>query len=102
MKFFFCTCNISVRDRITGILDSNCIKSYQVTEPVLAMSKNGSPRLNTPVWPGVNIVLTIQASDNDEAVRIISILKNFNSDEAENENEIITVCSWPTENFFYE
>jgi hypothetical protein len=102
MKFFYCTCNISVTERITELLDANKISGYQVIDRVLAKPFRGNPRLDTSVWPGVNAVILIQTVSDEQSEKVHSLLAGFNSSSAENENELITVCSWRTDNIIFE
>jgi hypothetical protein len=102
MKFIYCTCNVSVSERITALLESNEVHDYQLTDRVIARNVIGDPRFDTPVWPGYNVTISMQFSNNDKATRIIDMLKTFNKETAANNDELITVCSWDIDNYFFD
>lgn len=102
MKFIFCTCNISVMEKIINLLDTNGVNSYQINDRVIAGNMKGAPRLDTPVWPGYNISITMQFSDDEKADGIIDLLRTFNKESAFNDDELVTVCSWKADNYFFD
>lgn len=101
MKIIYVTCNISVKEPLTELLEKNDIENYQVLEQVMAKPVKGLPRLNTAVWPGYNCSILMQFDNNERAGEILDILKSFNT-KAANESELITVCSWQLDDYFYE
>lgn len=102
MKFIYCTCNVSVSERITALLDENQVHDYQLIDRVIAQNVIGNPRLDTAVWPGYNVTITMQFSDDDKAAFVIGLLRKFNKESAFNNDELLTVCSWTMDNYFYE
>jgi len=102
MKFIYCTCNVSVSERIIALLESNEVRDYQLVDHVIAKNVIGDPRFDTAVWPGYNVTITMQFGKEDKAARIIDILKKFNKESAFNNDELLTVCSWSIDNYFYE
>lgn len=101
MKMIYVTCNVSVREPIIKILEENNIKDYQIIEQVIAKNIKGDPRFNTAVWPGYNSAIFMQFSDDKRANEIMQVLKSFNT-KAYNDNELITVCSWRLDDYFYD
>jgi len=102
MKFIFCTCNISMLDQVTQLLDKNDVTSYQFTDKVLSRSEKGSPRFDTAVWPGYNVNITMQINSDDKAERIIDLLRKFNKEKAFSDEELLTVCSMKMDNYFFD
>jgi hypothetical protein len=89
-------------ERVTTLLEANEVNDYQVADKVIARSVTGSPRFDTPVWPGYNVNITLQISDNKKASSIIELLKNFNKENVSGSDEFLTVCSWEMENYFFD
>jgi len=89
-------------ERITNLLDENEVGNYQINDRVIAKNQTGAPRFDTPIWPGYNVIITMQFSDNKEAEMIIALLKKFNKESAYGVDELVTVCSWEMDNYFFE
>jgi hypothetical protein len=102
MKFIFCTCNVSITERITDLLDKNEVCNYQISDHVVAKNATGAPRYDTPVWPGYNVNITMQFSDNEKAEEVVDLLRKFNKESAYNNDELITVCSWDMDNYIVD
>jgi len=102
MKFVYCTCSVSVSERIVAILEENGVNDYQMADNVIARSVVGNARFNTPVWPGYNVVITMQFSNDERAGEILDILRQFNSTTAFNDDEMLTVCSWKMDDYFFK
>ena len=100
MKFIFCTFSVSILDEITNLIDSMGVKNYQVIEHALSTSGDTAPRLDTPVWPGHDSIITIQLIDDQKAKQIINKLKEYNKEISPGKDENVTVCSWEMENYF--
>lgn len=81
---------------VRDILDRNRVKSYQIADRVLAMNETGSPRFDNAVWPGYNVNITIQISDNEKASDILKQLQDLN-EETSNNDELIAVFSWKSD-----
>jgi len=101
MKFVYCTCSVNVSERIIAILEENGVNDYQMTDNVIARSVVGNARFNTPIWPGYNVIITMQFSKDERAGEIMDILRQFNSGTAFNDDEMLTVCSWNMDDYFF-
>ena len=101
MKMIYVTCNVSVREPLIKMLEENSIKDYQIIEQVTAKSIKGDPRFNTAIWPGYNSAIFMQFSNDDRAKEIMQKIKKFNK-EVFNDNELVTVCSWTLDDYFYD
>jgi len=102
MKFIFCTCNVSVSERITLLLEANEVHDYQMTDRVIARNVKGNPRFDTSVWPGYNVTITMQFSNENKAAEIVGLLRKFNKESAFNDDELLTVCSWEMDDYFFD
>jgi len=88
-------------DQVTQLLDKNGVTSYQITDRVICRSEKGSPRFDTAVWPGYNVIITMQSNDA-QAERIIDLLRKFNSEQASGDEELLTVCSMNIDDYFFD
>lgn len=100
MKMIYCTCNVSVVDTIVETLESLDILDYQVFNHVNVKNVKGDPRLNTPVWPGYNAAIFMQISDDEKVKNVIEVLKEYNQNRFD--DELITVCCWSIDTYFYD
>ena len=89
-------------DRVTELIEENQITDYQITDKVIAKSLIGDPRLDTAVWPGYNVIITMQIADNAKVENIIHSFKELNKQNASGQDELITVCGWDMNTFFIE
>lgn len=96
----YCTCNVSVVDTIVETLESLDILDYQVFNHVNVKNVKGDPRLNTPVWPGYNAAIFMQISDDEKVKNVIEVLKEYNQNRFD--DELITVCCWSIDTYFYD
>ncbi len=101
MKMVYCTCNVSVLDKLLELVEENNIREYQVIDRVTAKTKRGQPRFNDPVWPGYNAAVIMQVAEDEKVKQLIENIKSFNHD-AFNENELVTVCAWNLEHYFFD
>lgn len=101
MKMIYITCNVSVREPLLKMLEENSVKDYQVIEQLTSKNIKGDPRFNTAVWPGYSSAVLMQFSNDKRAQQIITKLKEFNQNTF-SDNELITVCSWSLDDYFYE
>ena len=62
MKFIYITCNVSMLETLTLLLDEMEYADYQVIEQVTAMSRWGEPRQNTAVWRVTTLPLLCRRS----------------------------------------
>ena len=100
MKMIYCTCNVSVVDTIIETLEFLDILDYQVFNHVNVKNVKGDPRLNTPVWPGYNAAIFMQISDDEKVKSVIGILKEYNKNRFD--DELVTVCIWSIDSYFYD
>jgi hypothetical protein len=89
-------------DQVISILEENEVTGFQVTDKVTAKSLKGAPHFDTPVWPGYNVIITIQINDDEKASGLIGRLRTFNQESAGTDDELITVCSWTMESHFID
>ncbi len=101
MKMVYATCNVSVREPLLKMPEENNIKDYQVIEQVIAKPVKGEPRFNTAVWPGYNCSIFMQFNNDDQANQIMKKIKELNQ-QAFNDNELITACSWTLDDYFFD
>lgn len=100
MKLVYCTCNVSVKERVLNKIEDLNVKYYQIIDEVPAKPVIGEPRLNTGVWPGYNCMILMQFSEDSKAEEIMKGLKDMNKN-AENDAELITAYSVPMDDYFY-
>jgi hypothetical protein len=91
-----------MNETIKTVLTENNVRSYQITDKVIALGPKGSPRFDTAIWPGYNVTITMQIEDDNKAAEIIRQLKDINADSGINDDELVTVCSWEIGSFFYD
>lgn len=48
----YCTCNVSVLEQLTELLEKCSIHDFQIIDKVTAKNKKGEPRFNSPVLHG--------------------------------------------------
>jgi hypothetical protein len=89
-------------ERVTNLLEANDINDYQIADKIIAKSVKGAPRFDTAVWPGYNVTITMQINDTDKSASILDILRNFNKGNTANCDELLTVCSWEMDNYFFD
>ena len=73
MKFIYITCNVSMLETVTVLLQNKKIANYQVIEKVAAVSSFDEPRQDTAVWPGYNSALLVQEADEERARELMKI-----------------------------
>jgi hypothetical protein len=101
MKMVYVTFNVSVSEPFLKMLQENNIKDYQIIEQVIAKPVKGVPKFNTAVWPGYNSSIFMQFNNDDQAKQIMEKIKEFNQ-QAFNENELVTACSWTLDDYFFD
>jgi hypothetical protein len=89
-------------ERITNLLEANEVNDYQIADKIISRSVKGDPRFDTAVWPGYNVNITMQITDNRKSAEILEILKSFNKENTANTDELLTVCSWEMDNYFFD
>jgi len=97
MNMIYLTFNISELEEILALLDALDITQYQVFDMVCAHTTGGTPRMDTPVWPGYNAAIMIQV-DTAMTALIIQKITDFNN-QTSSPDERITLCSWPVSTF---
>lgn len=101
MNVIYCTCNVSVQERLLKIIEECHISEYQLIDQVKAKSRKADPRMNNPVWPGYNSAVVMQVTENEKLERIAERVKEYNA-QVYNSSELITFCAWPATHYFYE
>jgi hypothetical protein len=89
-------------ERVTNLLETNEVNDYQVADRIIAKSVKGAPRFDTAVWPGYNVTITMQITDDRKSGIILDILRNFNKENTANVDELLAVCSWEMDNYFFD
>ena len=97
----YCTCNVSILEQLTDLLEKRYIRDFQVFDMVTAKNKKGDPRFNNPVWPGYNSSVLMQVSEEDKIKNVIQSIREHNK-SAINDDELITVCTWKLEDYIYD
>lgn len=98
MKFIYITCNVSMLEIVTEMLDEMEMNDYQVIERVTAKSRFDVPRLNTGVWPGYNSSVLIQEPDMEKVTSLIEKIDTMN-EQAFNNGELLTAYVWNVESY---
>ncbi|MDD2246023.1 MAG: hypothetical protein PHI70_08165 [Proteiniphilum sp.] len=98
MKFIYITCNVSMLETLTLLLDEKEFADYQVIEQVTAKSRWGEPRQNTPVWPGYNSAIVVQEADPAKAKELINEINKMNA-AAFNNGELVAAYMWGIEEY---
>lgn len=101
MEMIYITCKVDLRRRVIGMLEESNIRDYQILDHAVVKNKIGPPRFDTPTWPGYNIVFLVQVSEEEKVQQLLERLRQFNRGEAFNETELLTVCSWSLNHYFY-
>ncbi len=91
----YCTCDVSMLDSLLRALEAMKVEEYEVYDKVVAKSRKGDPRLNTPIWPGYNASVMVSLGD-EQAGEVIRRIQQMNR-EVISENEWISVYSWEVE-----
>jgi hypothetical protein len=89
-------------DQVISLLEANEVNSFQVANRIIAKSIKGAPRFDTPIWPGYNVSITIQITDDEKAATVVNLLKAFNKENAGTDDELLTVCTWKMESYFID
>jgi len=89
-------------EMVTNILDTNDINNYQVADKIIAKNIKGAPRFDTAIWPGYNVTITTQIEDNEKAAKLLDLLRDFNKKNSSNCDELLTVCSWEMDQYFFD
>jgi hypothetical protein len=98
MKFIYCTCNVSMLERLTNLLEMIEVMNYQITDS--ANAKN--VLRGTPVKLSIdNITITMQIPDRIKSKMILNIFRNINKENAAEPDKMLTVCSWDIDNYFF-
>jgi len=101
MKMVRLVCNINVLREVIGVLQQNHVAEYEVVREVTGKGVKGDPRLNTPVWPGLNSTVMIPFRENEKADAVVRKIREFNRN-GHNDNENIICCSWSMDEYFWD
>lgn len=89
-------------ERVTNLLEVNEVNDYQVADKIIAKNIKGDPRFDTAVWPGYNVTITMQITDDSKSDMILEILRKYNKENTASTDELLTVCSWKMDNYFFD
>ncbi len=92
MKMMYVSCNISSLSPLLEIFKQENITSFQMIEEATGQFPKGEPRLNTPIWPGLNSIVFVTCNEN-QCHAVKKHINQFNK-VAYNDNELIFVNSW--------
>jgi len=92
MKMMNITCNISSMAQFMQMIEAEQIRFYQIMEETTGLLPKGEPRLNTPVWPGINSSVFLTCTET-QCLNLKKHIADFNR-KAYNDNELIFVNSW--------
>ncbi|HOD53143.1 MAG TPA: hypothetical protein PKJ08_01320 [Candidatus Cloacimonadota bacterium] len=92
MKMMNLTCNISSVNQLIQMIEDEKITFYQIIEESIGLLPKGEPRLNTPVWPGLNSSIFLTCTEQ-QCQNLKKHIKSFN-EKAYNDNELIFANSW--------
>ncbi len=101
MQMIYCTCNVNVLGELIDLVEKCNVHDYQVIDRVIAKNRKGAPRYNTPVWPGYNAILLIQVNEEEKVKEILRTVRGKNA-ESINDEELITVCTWKIDDYFFD
>ncbi|MDA3912192.1 MAG: hypothetical protein PF448_12630 [Bacteroidales bacterium] len=99
MKLIYCTFNVTIQETLLKKLTAEGVKSYQLFEGVKVKPAIGNPRLDTAVWPGYNSAIIMQFEDENQAKKVIDVLKSMN-ENAISPEELITASMLPMDAYF--
>ncbi|MCB5250168.1 MAG: hypothetical protein RBS16_06855 [Candidatus Cloacimonadales bacterium] len=92
MKVMNIACNISSVSHLVKMIDDEKINFYQLFEQVSGKLPKGEPRLNNPVWPGLNNSVFLTCTQ-EQCENMKQKIKEFNQN-AYNDNELIYYNTW--------
>jgi len=90
-----------MQDKLIEALENHGITNYQIFDQVMALPMLGNPRFDNAVWPGYNISIVMQFTDDEFAQQTMQKLKHMNT-LANNKSEYIEACLLPMDDYFFD
>lgn len=70
MELLMIVCSATLSDEIEELLSSNDVQNFSLIPEVYGSGKGGSTRLNTEVWPGINLMYLVTTTpEKAEAIK---------------------------------
>jgi hypothetical protein len=86
--------NQVIDEEVMELLEGSGIKTFTKWQRVLGEGDDSSPRLDTPVWPGANMVLGLVIKEKKKLQRLIKGLREL---EAQVGDKGLFALRWPVE-----
>lgn len=86
--------NQVIDEEVMELLEGSGIDRYTKWQRVLGEGEVSSPRLNTPVWPGANMVLGLVIKEKKRLQRLIKGLREL---DAQVGDKGLFALRWPVE-----
>lgn len=86
--------NQVIDEEILELLEELGIDRYTKWQRVLGEGEDSNPRLDTPVWPGANVVLGIAIKEKRKLQRLIKGLREL---DAQVGDKGLFALRWPVE-----
>jgi hypothetical protein len=86
--------NQAIDEEVAELLEAVGIEQYTKWQRVLGKGEDSNPCLDTPVWPGANMVLGLVIKEKRKLQRLTKGLKKLN---AEVGNKGLFAFRWPVE-----
>ncbi len=102
MKFIYCTCNVSMLEKLTSLLELIEVNDYQVTDSTNAKNIMKYTSLQMPLATMNNITIAMQIPDSIKSKMILNIFRNINKENAAEPHKMLAVCSWEIDNYFFD
>lgn len=68
MELLMIVCSATLSDDVESLFKNNGIHNYSLIPEVYGSGKGGSTRLNTDVWPGINLMYFVSAPPEQTAI----------------------------------
>ncbi len=98
MKIIYCIVNVTHLESFSETIRTSGITDFQIIEQLYTEFSKGDPRMNTHVWPGFSSAIIAQTEDKDKIQLILDEAKTHNKNR-NNDDEIIRVYVWKTEDY---
>ena len=80
MELLMIVCSATLSDDVESLFNKNGIKNYSLIPEAYGSGKGGSTRLNTDVWPGINLMYFVTTSP-EKAEIIKQWAREYRKDE---------------------
>lgn len=78
MELLMIVCCTTLREKLQNYLEEIEVTSYTLVPEVNGSGQGGGTKLNTEVWPGLNMMLFVQTT-NDKSALIKTWIKSYKS-----------------------